>query len=54
MRDVAMFGAPGGTVMRHSSPLRRYRAAEVMGSKAIMTTTPNRRDATPHKLRGLR
>jgi hypothetical protein len=49
-----MFGAPGGTVTRHSSPLRRYRAAEVVGSKAIMTTTLNRRDVALHKLRGLR
>jgi hypothetical protein len=49
-----MFGAPGGTVTRHSSALRRYCTVEVVGSKAIMTTTPNRRDAAPHKLQGLR
>jgi hypothetical protein len=35
-------------------PLGCYRAAEVAGSKAIMTTTPNHRGAAPQKLRGSR
>jgi hypothetical protein len=33
-------------------PLGCYHAAEVKGPKAIMTMTPNRRDAAPQKLRG--
>jgi hypothetical protein len=40
MRDVAMFGAPGGTVTRCSSPWGRYCATEVAGPEAIMTMIP--------------
>jgi hypothetical protein len=56
MIHVGRCNVQSGWRNRHAPqfPLGYYCAVEVIGPNAIMTTTPNRRDATQQKLQGSR